>query len=114
MKKKVRSHGPSKSKKPMVPFVQVVWAEDLTKKEFKEFKKQVKLALRYPNYSIISNYEIHWDTYAVIPGAKARLVWGDNISDKEAEDLKQQVNYALYDPNHVIVTDYQVHWKEIA
>jgi hypothetical protein len=39
----------------------VVWAEDISDTGAEDLREQVDLALVDPNYSIVTNYEVHWE-----------------------------------------------------
>jgi hypothetical protein len=94
--------------------VNIVWAETINDKELKNLKEQVEHALKDPDYTIIANYEIHWERIAIDKNAVARIVWSDEISFDDVKILKEEVNKALSDPDHVIVANYPVHWTEIS
>jgi hypothetical protein len=94
-------------------FINIVWAEDLNNEDIENLREQVQHALTDPNYSIISNYEIHWERIPVDRNSISRLVWANDIDAREAEELSNLVEAALTDPDFVIVTNYEVHWNEI-
>jgi hypothetical protein len=56
--------------------MRVVWAEDLNPEDVDNLREQVDLALVDPDYSIIANYEVHWEEM----GSQGRLL------DIEAEN----------------------------
>jgi hypothetical protein len=39
----------------------VVWAEDISETDAEDLREQVDLALVDPDYSIVTNYEVHWE-----------------------------------------------------
>jgi len=45
--------------------ITVVWGEGLTAADVENLRDQVDLAYQDPNYSIITNYQVHWDTHRV-------------------------------------------------
>lgn len=96
------------------PKINIIWAEGLNDKDLKILREQVELAMRDPDYSIVANYEIHWDQIPVNENLLARIVWTDHLDAKDTEVLKEQVDRALVDPNYAIVTNYEVHWNEIS
>jgi hypothetical protein len=58
----------------------VVWAEGLSDVDTDDLREQVDLAMVDPDYTIVSNYEVHWDEI----GAKDRLL--DLQSEYEITD----------------------------
>ena len=48
----------------------VVWAEDISEIDVEDLREQVDLALVDPDYSIVANYEVHWEEM----GARDRLL----------------------------------------
>lgn len=48
----------------------IVWAEDISDADAEDLREQVDLALVDPDYSIVANYEIHWEEM----GSKDRLL----------------------------------------
>lgn len=48
----------------------IVWAEDISDDDCEQLREQVDLSLVDPDYSIVANYEIHWEEM----GSKDRLL----------------------------------------
>jgi len=48
----------------------IVWAEDISEVDVDDLREQVDLSLVDPDYSIVANYEVHWEEM----GAKDRLL----------------------------------------
>lgn len=48
----------------------IVWAEDISEGDVENLREQVDLALVDPDYSIITNYEVHWEEM----GSRDRLL----------------------------------------
>lgn len=71
---KLRQAQTSIASRHMTP-MRVVWAEDLNDNDVDSLREQVDLALVDPDFSIIANYEIHWEEM----GSNGRLL------DVEAE-----------------------------
>ena len=71
---KLRQAQTSIASRHMTP-MRVVWAEDLNPDDIDNLREQVDLALVDPDFSIIANYEIHWEEM----GSNGRLL------DVEAE-----------------------------
>jgi hypothetical protein len=61
----------------------IVWAEDISESDVEMLREQVDLSLVDPDYSIVTNYEVHWEEM----GSKDRLL--DLASEYEitAKDL---------------------------
>lgn len=60
----------------------IVWAEDISEVDLDDLREQVDLSLVDPDYSIVANYEIHWEEM----GSKDRLLDLSNeyeITDKQ-------------------------------
>ena len=57
---KLRQAQTSIASRHMTP-MRVVWAEDLNPEDVDNLREQVDLALVDPDYSIIANYEVHWE-----------------------------------------------------
>jgi hypothetical protein len=66
---KIRQAQTSIASRHMTP-MRIVWAEDLNPEQVDELREQVDLALVDPDYSIIANYEIHWEEM----GSNGRLL----------------------------------------
>jgi len=66
---KLRQAQTSIASRHMTP-MRVVWAEDLNPDNVDSLREQVDLALVDPDYSIIANYEIHWEEM----GSSGRLL----------------------------------------
>lgn len=58
----------------------IVWAEDISQTDVDDLREQVDLALVDPDYSIVANYEVHWEEM----GSKDRLL--DLSSEYEITD----------------------------
>lgn len=58
----------------------IVWAEDISEVDVDDLREQVDLALVDPDYSIVANYEVHWEEM----GSKDRLL--DLSSEYEITD----------------------------
>ncbi len=71
---KLRQAQTSIASRHMTP-MRIVWAEDLNDNDVDNLREQVDLALVDPDFSIIANYEIHWEEM----GSNGRLL------DVEAE-----------------------------
>jgi len=50
--------------------IRVVWAEELAEGDVDDLREQVDLALTDPDFSIIANYEVHWEEM----GSNGRLL----------------------------------------
>lgn len=50
--------------------IRIVWAEDLSDMDVENLREQVDLALVDPDFSIIANYEVHWEEM----GSNGRLL----------------------------------------
>lgn len=48
----------------------IVWAEDISETDVEDLREQVDLSLVDPDYSIVANYEVHWEEM----GSKDRLL----------------------------------------
>lgn len=58
----------------------IVWAEDISEVDVDDLREQVDLSLVDPDYSIVANYEVHWEEM----GSKDRLL--DLSSEYEITD----------------------------
>lgn len=58
----------------------IVWAEDISEMDVLDLREQVDLSLVDPDYSIVANYEVHWEEM----GSKDRLL--DLSSEYEITD----------------------------
>ena len=66
---KLRQAQTSIASRHMTP-MRVIWAEDLNPDDIDNLREQVDLALVDPDFSIIANYEIHWEEM----GSNGRLL----------------------------------------
>lgn len=57
---KLRQAQTSIASRHMTP-MRIVWAEDLSDGDVDNLREQVDLALVDPDYSIVANYEVHWE-----------------------------------------------------
>ena len=85
--------------------ITVVWA-DIGKKDLRDLKRKVKLVQTNPDYTLVTNYEVHWEEIEI--DSKKRIVWAD-ISPKELGKLTKLVERAMSDPDFTIVVNYEVH-----
>jgi hypothetical protein len=74
---KLRQAQTSIASRHMTP-MRVVWAEDLNQDDVDNLREQVDMALVDPDFSIIANYEVHWEEM----GSNGRLL--DIESENEA------------------------------
>lgn len=68
-KEKLRQAQTQIASRAMTP-KRVVWAEDIGEADVEELREQVDLSLVDPDYSIITNYEVHWEEM----GSRDRLL----------------------------------------
>lgn len=68
-REKLRQAQTSIASRAMTP-KRIVWAEDLSEINVDELREQVDLALVDPDYSIVTNYEVHWEEM----GSRDRLL----------------------------------------
>ncbi len=68
-KEKLRQAQTQIASRAMTP-KRVVWAEDISEADVEDLREQVDLSLVDPDYSIVANYEIHWEEM----GSKDRLL----------------------------------------
>jgi hypothetical protein len=68
-REKLRQAQTSIASRAMTP-KRIVWAEGLSDNDVDQLREQVDLALVDPDYSIVANYEIHWEEM----GSKDRLL----------------------------------------
>lgn len=67
----------------------IVWAEDISAADVDDLREQVDLALVDPDYSIITNYEVHWEEM----GSKDRLL--DLSSEYEQTERRLRVGLGV-------------------
>lgn len=82
-KEKLRQAQTQIASRAMTP-KRVVWAENIGEEEVDALREQIDLSLVDPDYSIVANYEIHWEEM----GSKDRLL------DLQTED--ERCNKELY------------------
>ncbi len=68
-KEKLRQAQTQIASRAMTP-KRIVWAEDISEADVEALREQVDLALVDPDYSIVANYEVHWEEM----GSKDRLL----------------------------------------
>lgn len=68
-REKLRQAQTSIASRAMTP-KRIVWAEGLSDQDVEALREQVDLALVDPDYSIVTNYEVHWEEM----GARDRLL----------------------------------------
>lgn len=66
---KIRQAQTSIASRHMTP-IRIVWGDRLSENQVDELREQVDLALVDPDFSIVANYEIHWDEM----GSNGRLL----------------------------------------
>jgi hypothetical protein len=66
---KLRQAQTSIASRHMTP-MRIVWAEDLSVEDVDNLREQVDMALVDPDYSVIANYEVHWEEM----GSNGRLL----------------------------------------
>jgi hypothetical protein len=67
-REKIRQSLTSISSRHMTPY-RLVYAEDMDEEQVEELREQVDLALQDPDYSIVTNFQVHWEEM----GADQRL-----------------------------------------
>ena len=78
---KVRQSLTSIASRHMTPY-RLVWAEDMSDQDTEALREQIDLALQDPDYSIITNFEVHWEEM----GADQRLPdwsWVWDFTDRQ-------------------------------
>jgi hypothetical protein len=60
LKEKLRQAQTQIASRAMTPR-RIVWAEDISEADAEALREQVDLALVDPDYSVVSNFEVHWD-----------------------------------------------------
>lgn len=63
--------------------IRIVWAEDLGEGDVDQLRGQVDLAMSSPDFSIVANYEIHWEEVT----AEGRLFDNTAIYDQTLDEL---------------------------
>lgn len=79
---KLRQAQTSIASRHMTP-MRLVWAEDLSSMDVDYLREQVDMALMDPDYSIIANYEVHWEEM----GSNGRLLDLTNEFEQGTERL---------------------------
>jgi len=79
---KVRQALTSIASRHMTPF-RLIWAEDMDDAQTEDLREQVDIALQDPDYSIISNFEVHWEEM----GAEQRLPNWDWVYEQTNKQL---------------------------
>lgn len=89
--------------------LRTVWADVDDLRCLKQLRKNIKRSFEDPNYTIITNYAIHFkDVEVNVDPSYFLIAYGEEISSKDLEDLKKQIELALSDPNYIIITNYEV------
>jgi len=91
---KLRQAQTSIASRAMTP-KRLVWAEDLDEADVENLREQVDLALMDPDFSIVTNYEVHWEDI----GARDRLL----DLDREHETGNREI-YAGYGVTETMLT----------
>jgi len=100
---------PKRANKQKVSVLNFVWGNiSNEKKELGVLRTEVDKAMVDPSYSIVANYEVHWDEVKLNSKRKPRAFWSEDLTDEEVDDLRDQIHKALLDPNYAIVTNYPV------
>jgi hypothetical protein len=66
--------------------VNVVWGEGLEAADVDNLREQVDLAMQDPNYTIVANYPIHWESVSVDLNSGLPRVAGAILRDSTAEE----------------------------
>ncbi len=82
VKDKLRQAQTSIASRHMTP-TRVVWGDQLNAEQVEDLRMQIDMALMDPDYSIIANYEVHWDEY----GSNQRLLELSTEFDRYDSDL---------------------------
>lgn len=82
VKDKLRQAQTSIASRHMTP-TRVVWGDQLNTEQVEDLRMQIDMALMDPDYSIIANYEVHWDEY----GSNQRLLELSTEFDRYDSDL---------------------------
>ncbi len=81
LREKLRQAQTQIASRAMTP-KRLVWAEGLSETDVEDLREQVDLALVDPDYTIVTNYEVHWEEM----GARDRLL--DLASEYESSDRR--------------------------
>jgi len=82
LKEKLRQAQTQIASRAMTP-KRIVWAEDISEQDVEELREQVDLSLVDPDYSIVTNYEVHWEEM----GSKDRLLDLQSEYDQANKDI---------------------------
>jgi hypothetical protein len=82
VKDKLRQAQTSIASRHMTP-TRIVWGENLNEGQVDDLRSQVDLALMDPDYSIIANYEVHWEEF----GSNQRLLDLNSEFERYDSDL---------------------------
>jgi hypothetical protein len=82
VKDKLRQAQTSIASRHMTP-IRVVWGEKLNDMQLDDLRMQIDMSLMDPDYSIVANYEIHWDEQ----GSNQRLLDLTNEFERYDADL---------------------------
>jgi len=82
VKDKLRQAQTSIASRHMTP-TRIVWGEDLNEVQVEDLRSQVDMALMDPDYSIIANYEVHWEEF----GSNQRLLDLNSEFERYDSDL---------------------------
>jgi hypothetical protein len=82
VKDKLRQAQTSIASRHMTP-IRVVWGDKLNDQQVDDLRMQIDMSLMDPDYSIVANYEIHWEEY----GSGQRLLDLNGEYDRYDSDL---------------------------
>ena len=97
-----------------IPIINIVYAKELSKKELQTLRKHIDELRTNPDYSIITNYEICWESYEIDTHPDSRMiVWAEDLDDKGIEELRDMIDKSKTDPDYIVVTNYQVILEQV-
>jgi len=90
-------------------FIRVIWSAGLSPVDLAKLRREVRRALSDPDYSLVTNYDLHWDDVRVDeqPGA-VMVASAPGLGEKDMKALVTEVGRARRDPDYAIVENYPV------
>jgi hypothetical protein len=92
--------------------INIIWA-DISERDILNLREQINLCLSDPNYTIVTNYEIHWKKIKLYEEEVPKIVWAPNATIEDIHYLKEQLDKAFEDSSFPIICGFEVNVPEI-
>lgn len=81
----------------------IYWNEYMDQEQIEELREQVKLCLNDPDYTMVTNFDVH-----VVTVHPHSCVCAENASPEQVERLQEELDRMRDDPDHIPVVNFSI------